>query len=96
MENQKGQKVKFLRSDNVGEYTSSEFKEYLASEYIEHQLTIPGRLEQNGVVKRIDQILTERAHSMRLLANMSESFWAEAVSHASYLVNMSPSTTINF
>jgi len=40
MENQKRRKVKFLRSGNGGEYTSSEFKEYLASEGIEHQLTI--------------------------------------------------------
>jgi len=36
MEKQKGQKVKFLRSDNRGEYTSTKFKEYLASEGIEH------------------------------------------------------------
>jgi len=31
----------------------------------------------------------------RLHADMSEGFWAEAVNHASYLVNMSPSTTID-
>jgi len=42
VENQKGQKVKFLRSDNGSEYTSSKFKEYLASECIEHQLIIAG------------------------------------------------------
>jgi len=29
---------------------------------------------------------TECARSMRLHANMSESFWVEAVSHANYLV----------
>jgi len=31
---------------------------------------------------------------MRLHAGMLESFCAEAVSHASYLMNMSPSTTV--
>ena len=45
VENQKGRKVKFLRPNNGGEYTSSKFKEYLVSEGIEHQLTIPGCLE---------------------------------------------------
>jgi len=40
-----GRKVKSLRSDNGGEYTFSEFKEYLASEGIEHQLSIPKWLE---------------------------------------------------
>jgi len=46
VENHKGRKVEFLRSDNEGEYTSSEFKEYLASEGIEHQLTILGWLNK--------------------------------------------------
>ena len=32
---------------------------------------------------------------MRLQADMSEGFWADAVNHASYLVNMSPVTTVN-
>jgi len=41
LEKQKGEKVKFLKSDNVGEYTFTEFKEYLVSEGIEHQLSIP-------------------------------------------------------
>ena len=54
MEKQKRRKVKFLRSDNGGEYTSSEFKGYLASEGIEHQLTISGRPEQNRVAERMN------------------------------------------
>ena len=56
--NQKRRNVKFLRSDNGGEYISSEFKEYSASEGIEHPLTIPGRSEQN-VVERMNQTLRE-------------------------------------
>ena len=43
VENQTGRKVKVLRSDNGGEYTSKEFKDYLASKDIKHQLSIPGR-----------------------------------------------------
>ena len=43
----------------------------------------------------MNQILTEHARSIRLHADMSEGFWAEAVNHASYLVNMSPSIAIN-
>jgi len=43
VENQKGQKVKVLRSDIVGEYTLTEFKAYLAGEGIEYQLSISGR-----------------------------------------------------
>jgi len=32
---------------------------------------------------------------MRLHADMSEGFWAEVMSHASYLLNMSPSTAVD-
>jgi len=39
--------------------------------------------------------LIERARSIRLQLDMVEGFWAEAVNHASYLVNMSPSTVID-
>ena len=49
--------MKFLRSDNASEYTFSEFKEYLVSEGIEYQLTIPGRPKQNGVVERTNRAL---------------------------------------
>ena len=39
--------------------------------------------------------LTERARSIRLQADMSERFWVEAMNHASYLINRSPSTAID-
>jgi len=95
VENQTKQKEKVLRSDNRGEYTSKEFKDYLASKGIKHQLSIPGRPEQNGVAEHMNWTLTERAQSSILQADMSEGFWAETVNHASYLVNMSPSIAID-
>ena len=39
----KERNVKLLRLDNENEYTSTEFKEYLTSEGIEYQLSIPGQ-----------------------------------------------------
>jgi len=44
-ENHTGRKVKVLWSHNGGEYTSKEFKDYLASKGIKHQLSISGRPE---------------------------------------------------
>ena len=38
VENQTGRKVKVLRFDNGGKYTSKIFKDYLASKGIKHQL----------------------------------------------------------
>jgi len=95
VKNQIGRKVKVLRSDNGGEYTSKEFKDYLASKDIKHQLSISERSEQNEVAERMNRTLIECACGIRLQADMSEEFWAEAVNHVSYLVNMSPSTAID-
>ena len=41
VERSTGRKLKALRSDNGGEYTSGEFVEYLRSEGIRHELTVP-------------------------------------------------------
>jgi len=79
--------MKLLRSDNGDEYTSAEFKAYLAGEVIVHGLRISRRLEQNGVAEHMNRTFTERAHSIKLQASMSKEFWSEAVSHACYLVN---------
>ena len=95
MENQKGRKVKVLRSNNGGEYTSTEFKAYLAGKGIEHQLSISWRSKQNGVAEHINLTLTERTCSIRLQVNMFEGFWTEEVNHASYLVNRSPPITVD-
>jgi len=42
IKNQKRRKVKVLRSNNGGEYTSTEFKAYLAGKGIEDQLSFSG------------------------------------------------------
>ena len=76
--------MKFLRLNNWGEYTSSKFKKYLASEGIGHQLTMLKRL--NKIAERMNWTLIECAHSIRLQSDMSEDFLAEVVSHASYLM----------
>ena len=44
----------------------------------------------------MNQTLTEYARRMRLQADMSEGFWAETVSHVSYLVDRSPSIALIF
>jgi len=82
VENQKRQKVKVLRPDNGGKYTSAEFKAYLASKGIEHQLSILRRPKENEVAELMNQAFIELACNIRLQANMSEGIWADAISHA--------------
>ena len=50
-------KVKTLRSENGGEYTSEEFESYLKMEGICHELTVPKSPEQNGVAEHMNRTL---------------------------------------
>ena len=80
-------KLKTLRTDNGGEYTSTGFENYLKAEGIRHELTVPKTPEQNGVAERLNRTLVEMARSMLLDARLPKKFWAEAVSSAVYLKN---------
>ena len=87
-------KVRTLRTDNGGEYTSTQFNNYLKAEGIRHELTIPKTPEQNGVAEQLNRTLMEMAHSMLLDAKLPKEFWAEAISTAVYLKNRSPTKAL--
>jgi len=94
VEKSTGKFVKYLRTDNGGEYTSREFASFCEKEGVTRHFTTPRSPEQNGVAERMNRTLCERARSMRLHANLSKDFWAEAVDLACYLVNISPSSAL--
>ena len=52
VENQKGKSIKILRSDQGGEYLSTEFIDYLKECGIVSQLTPPNTPQLNGVAER--------------------------------------------
>ena len=49
VENLSKNKIKILRSDNGGEFTSNEFNDYCKEARIKRELTIPYNPQQNGV-----------------------------------------------
>ncbi len=87
-------KLKKLRSDNGGEFTSTRFQEYLKAEGVIHELTIPKTPQQNGVAERFNRTLVEMTRCMLVGANLSHKLWAEALSTAAYLKNRSPARAI--
>ncbi len=90
-----GSSIGALRSDNGGEYLSTEFVNYLKSKGIQHELTVPNAPEQNGVSERINRTLMESARSMLSHAGLQNNFWAEAVATAAYVRNRSPASTLS-
>ena len=94
-ENFTGNKLKCLKSDNGGEYTSRDFEQFCKQRGITHELTVPRTPQQNGIAERMNRTLFETARSMLCHAKMPLRFWADAVNTAAYLRNRSPTTALN-
>ena len=94
VEKSTGHKLKIFRTDNGGEFTSTEFESYLKEEGIKHEYTIPKTPQQNGVSERMNRTLVEAVRSMLVDAKLPHRFWAEALSTAAYLINRSPTKTL--
>ena len=95
VENSMGRKLKTLRTDNGGEFTSAEFERHLQENGIRHQTTTPKTPEQNGVAERMNRTVVEMARSMLSDAKLPRRFWAEAVTTAVYLRNRSPTSAVD-
>ena len=94
VENSCGRKLKNFRTDNGGEYTSTEFTKYLKEEGVHHELTIPKTPQQNGIAERLNRTLVETVHSMLSDSKLPKRFWAKALSTAVYLHNRSPTRAV--
>ena len=82
VEKSSGEKIKTLRSDNGGEYTSKELEDYLKRNGIRHERTVPKTPEQNGVAERMIRTLEETVRAMLSDSKLPKKFWAEALSTA--------------
>jgi transposase InsO family protein len=88
--------VKVLRSDNGGEYLSHELQQYLRTKGILHQTTCPNTPQQNGVAERKNRHLLEVIRALLIEAHMPLSYWGEALTTATYLINRLPCSTIDY
>ncbi|GAB2294632.1 hypothetical protein Dimus_038312 [Dionaea muscipula] len=91
-----GKKLKCLRTDNGGEYTSREFKSYCVVRGIRHEKTVPRTPQHNSVAERMNRTIVEKATCMLTMAKLPKSFWGEVVLTVCYLINRAPSAPLNF
>ena len=94
VEKESGASIKALRSDRGGEFTSNKFEQFCEANGIRHFLTVPMTPQQNGVVERKNRTILNMARSMLKSKKMPKEFWAEAVSCAVYLSNLSPTISV--
>uniref|UniRef100_A0AAV1UYS4 Integrase catalytic domain-containing protein n=1 Tax=Peronospora matthiolae TaxID=2874970 RepID=A0AAV1UYS4_9STRA len=94
-ETQTGKRVKTLRSDNGGEYTSRTMSKFCADHGIMQKFTPPYTPQLNGVAERMNRTLVESARCMMVHAELSKSYWGEAVMTANFLRLRCPSRSIS-
>jgi len=90
IENHSEKSIKTLRSDNGGEFTSSEFNEICKKARIKRELTSPYNPQQNGVAERKNKTIMEAVKAMLHDQDLSMYLWAEAAQTTVFLQNMMP------
>ncbi|KAD4178302.1 hypothetical protein E3N88_26893 [Mikania micrantha] len=95
VELQYGRKIKVLRTDRGGEFTSREFSLFCEQEGITRQLTAPYSPQQNGVVERRNRTVMNTTRSMLNAMKMPQHLWAAAVRHSVYVLNRLPTKFLN-
>ena len=88
-------RIRCLRTDNGGEFTSNEFADFCERHGIRRQFTCPRTSQQNGVAERKLSHLQEVSRSWIHEKNLPQELWAEAMRCAFHVINRLPSKVIN-
>src|SRR3954471_15881318 len=89
-ERQCGHKLKILKTDGGGEYTSVAFGKYCDDEGIVREVVPPYTPQQNGIAERKNRSIMNMVRSMLSGKSLPKELWGEAVSTATYLLNRCP------
>jgi transposase InsO family protein len=77
IENLSERKIKILRSNNVGEYTSKEFVRFYRDVDINREFTTPYNPQQNGVEERNNRTIMEAVKTMIHDQDLPMHLWEE-------------------
>jgi transposase InsO family protein len=89
IENLASKKIKTLRANNGGEYTSKEFVAFCKSARIRKEITIPHNPQQNGVAERKNRSVEETVKAIMNDQGLSMYLWGEATMTTIYVQNRS-------
>jgi transposase InsO family protein len=90
VEKQTGKVIKVLRSNNGGEFISSQFTNYCQDSGIRRQFSQAYTPQQNGVIERKNWAIVERARSILLESRLPINLWTKVVNTTNYVLNCSP------
>jgi len=95
VENHTSRKILILRSDNGGEFTSTNFNKICSDSGIQRHLTNPYNPSKNGVSEHKNRTLVESARSMLHTAQLPNLYWTEAIFTTCYLQNCSYTSALD-
>ena len=87
VKNETNQKIKCLRSNNGGDFTSNEFNDFCEIHGIKRQFLATKNPQYNGVVEIKNRTIQEAARTMLNEAKLSDAYWREAIHTAVYILN---------
>jgi hypothetical protein len=94
VETQSRKKIKFLQTDNEGEYVNHKIHNIFHEAWIQLQHTVPYTPQQNRVAKQKNISLKEMASCMLHAKSLRQRLWVEALNCATYIQNRSPHRSI--
>ena len=80
-------KLRVLRTNNGGEFTTIEFTRHCADRGVQRHFSAPYSPQQNGVMERRNQLIVVMARTLLKQWGMPTEFWEETVSTAIFLLN---------
>lgn len=87
VENEFGLKLKCLRSDRGGEFTSDQFYDYYEEHGIKRQLSAPRTPQKNRIAERRSRIILDTVCTMMIEGKVVHTYWRDAVNTAVYTIN---------
>ena len=88
VENEMDSRIKCLRSDNGGEFTSKEFMDYCSNHGIKRQFAIARTPQQIRAVERKNRTVQEMARTMIMDSKLTDIFWTHAVHTIVHIQNI--------
>jgi hypothetical protein len=90
-----GRMPRFIRFDNGKELVNKEIEKWAAEKGITIETTSPYSPSQHGAVERLNRTYLELARAMLIAKGLPPFLWAEAVAHAAYIRNRSPTKALD-
>ncbi|KAL8144195.1 hypothetical protein V2J09_017227 [Rumex salicifolius] len=87
-------KIKTIQSDHGREFDNHALHNFLTLHGSQIRFSCPHTSQQNGKAERMIRTLTDRIRTLIFHAHLPARFWAEALHTATYLLNITPTATL--